>query len=280
MNSYYEKYLKYKNKYFKIKNQIGGNKPATVRVNGEDITLSIPERYFCPISKTLLVEPVKLERYFEKDHIERWLQEHGEPIDTLSYDPAFKGYFEKFILDAYRKEKLVSASQVSEAVDSVVLPKKLPWIKREPPPIPSGISKQQRIAFLREQETHKRIDSEGRTLRIYNDLFYLTSYDPLGGMSKAEEYVSVPQTELDADAKYLTVIIYCYNILGAGGTSETRFGNFLGDKINITEEKKQEDILKLKALARTASDKLDSLKKSYSMYFTPNIVENMRRLFA
>jgi hypothetical protein len=102
----------------------------------------------------------------------------------------------------------------------------------------------------------------------------------LGGIPKAEEYVSVPQTELDADAKYLTVIIYCYNILGAGGTSETRFGNFLGDKIDITEEKKQEDILKLKGLARTASNKLDSLKKSYSMYFTPNIVENMRRLFA
>ena len=145
----------------------------------------------------------------------------------------------------------------------------MPWVKREPPPIPSGLTKQQRIALLREQETHKRIDPESRTLRIYNDLFYLTSYNPLGGMPKAEEYVSAPQTELDADAKYLTVIIYCYNILGAGGTSETRFGNFLGDNIDITEEKKQEAILQLKALARTASDKLDSLKKSYSMYFTP-----------
>jgi hypothetical protein len=46
MNSYYLKYLKYKNKYLKIKDQIGGDREATVRHNGENITLSFPERFF------------------------------------------------------------------------------------------------------------------------------------------------------------------------------------------------------------------------------------------
>ena len=116
MNFYYEKYLKYKNKYLKIKDQVGGMKEATVTINGENVTLSFPNHFFCPISNTLLVDPVILleDGYsYERNHIQEWLANKGtSPITlekisnkTLTPNDQLKAEIEKFKLDGYQRLK-------------------------------------------------------------------------------------------------------------------------------------------------------------------------------
>ena len=81
MDSFYQKYLKYKNKYSKIKKQIGGGMiEATVELNSIEFTMEFPESLCCPITFELLEDPVTtiegftynrnwIEQYFSRSNI-------------------------------------------------------------------------------------------------------------------------------------------------------------------------------------------------------------------
>jgi len=118
MNSFYIKYLKYKKKYSKIKKQVGGMREAIIQRKGRFISLLLPDNFFCPLSKELLVDPVINHEgiTFERSN---FLVKFGDG-QTIIPNMAVKQALEELIEDAYiKKEEEIRALQVKAATGNV-----------------------------------------------------------------------------------------------------------------------------------------------------------------
>ena len=82
--NFYKKYLKYKNKYLKVKKQIGGMKEETFEYNGKIITAPVPTDIICVISFNIMDNPVMLSdgHTYERSFIIQWLTTHNTSPKT------------------------------------------------------------------------------------------------------------------------------------------------------------------------------------------------------
>jgi U-box domain len=134
MDSFYKRYLKYKNKYSKIKKQVGGGMiPVNVEVNGRVLTVSFPEAFFCQITTELFVDPVTTVDgiTIERSFVEEWFETHdtspvtGDVLKNKLLIPnrAVRNSIEDIKQDAYQKllqQEMASApsSSASDAFSS------------------------------------------------------------------------------------------------------------------------------------------------------------------
>ena len=113
--NYYTKYLKYKNKYLKVKKQIGGDyKEVTVEYNGKKITFYVPSSFICHLSLDLMVDPVMTydNHIYDRAYIEQWLSNHNTspitnlPLANKHLTPvlAFKNAIKETIEEEYKKQ--------------------------------------------------------------------------------------------------------------------------------------------------------------------------------
>jgi TPR repeat protein len=113
--NYYTKYLKYKNKYLKVKKQIGGEfKEVTVDYNGKEITFYVPSSFTCSLTLNLMVDPVMTSdnHIYDRSSIERWLLKNNtspltnDPLDNKHLTPvlAFKNAIKETIEEEYKKQ--------------------------------------------------------------------------------------------------------------------------------------------------------------------------------
>jgi TPR repeat protein len=110
-----KKYLKYKIKYHKLKNQIGGEfREIKLNHKGKDLTLMISTNYFCPLTKKLFVDPVLTVdgETYEKEAIESWFRKGDNtspntkvvlPNQTLIPNIVLKKLLNELIEEEYKK---------------------------------------------------------------------------------------------------------------------------------------------------------------------------------
>jgi hypothetical protein len=117
MNSFYIKYLKYKNKYLKIKKQVGGMREAIVthKPSGKLLSIQFPDDFFCPLSNNLFEEPVISTddgNTYEKCYL---LQKFG-PSQEFLPNIWMKNAIEDIIEDVYKKKLFVENTDDSSGI--------------------------------------------------------------------------------------------------------------------------------------------------------------------
>jgi hypothetical protein len=125
MNSFNAKYLKYKNKYLKIKKQIGGMREVIVTYRGRIFPVLFPEELLCPTTGKPFIDPVITDKgkTYERS---LYSPKSGEspPVD----DVKTKSKIQSLLENAYiEKEKEIShllaatAAGESRAIEEIAL---------------------------------------------------------------------------------------------------------------------------------------------------------------
>ncbi len=102
MNSFYTKYLKYKNKYLKIKKQIGGMRNTIVTYKGRTFPVLLPDDLFCHVTGKPSEDPV-----ITKEGItyERSLYSPKSGESPPELDLVVKKRLEELLEEAYKKKE-------------------------------------------------------------------------------------------------------------------------------------------------------------------------------
>jgi TPR repeat protein len=126
---FYEKYLKYKNKYLKVKKQIGGMKNETFEYNGKIINADVPTDIICVISFDIMNDPVILSdgHSYERVAIIEWLKTHNTSPKTgaqltnrnvMMPNHTLKATIEELKKEIYYKKLNEQISELKKQVDN------------------------------------------------------------------------------------------------------------------------------------------------------------------